>query len=135
MRHGLGMNDGRRRRPVENGVAALLMCGLVISCDGVALPDEPADYQGSIVEINPESGPPADLTIWVKETSNDECGVVYAIVSETEIVRSDANGDLDAQSAVDLEVGQHVRVWSGPVEDSCPQQSTANVVEILNGGS
>jgi hypothetical protein len=71
-------------------------------------------------------GPP---TIHVKEKPAEQCGIIFLVRSSTEIRRRTNSGVIPA-SYGDLVSGTKVRVWAGTILESCPAQSTADIVEI-----
>lgn len=68
--------------------------------------------------------------IHVKSDLAEECGVILSIDSDTAIFDSDRVVSLSSVADV-LEVGATVALWFGLVDDSCPQQTHAQVVQRL----
>lgn len=108
---------------------------LVIACDGITVPSDPASQEGIIVERDrPNSFSEDRPWIWVKDALDDECGVIYMISDETDLVLRGASGKRSRARIGDLEVGARVRVWTDLIRDSCPGQATAEAVEVREGG-
>ena len=85
---------------------------------------------GSVVarEIQISIGAPP--SIHVKENAADGCGIVFLVRSSTEIRRRTDSGASVPASYADLVSGKKVRVWARVVLESCPGQSSAEIVEI-----
>lgn len=95
------------------------------------VPGEPLATIGSIVARNittPTSG--NRPTLHIKTDSTDMCGVIYAVSSATVLRRWTIGGTYRA-NLVEFTVGSKVRVWSGPIAESCPGQATAYTLELL----
>ena len=71
-------------------------------------------------------GPPS---IHVKEVPTEECGVIFLVRPSTHIHEKGASL-LSRAEYSDLTVGTRVRVLAKIILDSCPGQSSAEVIEI-----
>ena len=112
-----------------------LMSLVLAGCgsDPVALPGEPAGMGGTIVARDrPVSFGRGEPTIHVKTDRSDECGTIFLISSETVIGRRVEAGRVEEASVTDLQVGRTVRVWAEYELRSCPAQSEAVAVELVN---
>lgn len=110
--------------------------GLMImaACNDITVPEDSPGTTGLIVERDrPTSFSMNRPTIWVKETEESECGVIFVITDATEIFRRDRLGRASSIDDGALPVGSRVRVWSDFVLRSCPGQATAEVVELVTG--
>ena len=101
------------------------------ACNSAYEPKGPG-IAGSIVARDGSTSIGGAPTIHVKTTPTEECGVVFLVRPRTSIFRRAADGRLSAASVADLTVGRQVTVWAEYVLDSCPGQSTAERVEILD---
>ncbi len=106
------------------------------ACGGSLTAPEVEPFQeGQIVEINPPSGDPKlGDRVLVKETPDEECGVVWFFTDETTLVKKDSDGSLREISFDNLEVGLRVRAWSFPGRVpplSCPPLAEALWFEVL----
>lgn len=113
-------------------VTALLILGALAGCNSATEPGSPPAITGAIVAHDltiPIGAPP---TIHVKETPTDECGVIFLVRSGTRVLRRGSDGRVTNATAADLTVGRTVKVWANVVLDSCPGQSTATAVEIID---
>lgn len=109
---------------------------LVMACHGITVPSDPASQEGIIVERDrPTSFSDDQPTIWVKDALEDECGVIYMISDETDLLLRSSIGRFSRARLGDLEVGVRVRVWTDLILTSCPGQATAEAVEIQEAGS
>lgn len=112
-------------------VACLFLVGTVVSCSSPSEPMARPALTGPIVARDlgiPIGGPP---TIHVKESASAECGVVFLVRESTRIRRRAANGRVGRATLSDLTVGRRVAVWANLILDSCPGQSSATVVELI----
>jgi hypothetical protein len=108
---------------------------LLLSSAGCQQPTEPSTpvMTGVIVARDMSisiGGPP---TIHVKESEDQECGVIFLVRSTTPILRRPSVGSTTPGTIADLTVGRHVKVWASYVLESCPGQSKATAVEIIDG--
>lgn len=112
----------------------LLASGCSTASGLPTLPDREATLAGSVVAVNIDTptsnGRP---TIHVKADSEDECGIVFALDADTDILRrGPATGALIRGHRQDLVAGTRVRVWArGAIADSCPGQAVAATVEVV----
>ena len=112
-----------------------LMSLLLAGCasEPVSLPTQPPDMTGTIVardrSVSFSQGEP---TIHVKTDPGDECGTIFVISSETLIARRTGGDRVQGGSVRDLQVGRTIRVWAEYELRSCPAQSEALVVELVN---
>lgn len=119
----------------------LLLCALALSalgCDdsvvAPALRDDEPTIAGTIVDLNAHTTiAPERLTIHVRESLKDECGIVFTVFPGTDIRRQREDGSLAPAGPDDLKIGVKVYVWSGVVLDSCPGQAGAEAIEIVPG--
>lgn len=101
---------------------------VAVGCGSTAEP-EGAWSTGSVVARDvriPIGDPPS---IHVKETPTDECGIIFLVRPSTSI-RQQGAGLASRVVYSDLVVGTQVRVRAQIILDSCPGQSTADVIEI-----
>src|SRR5687768_6539332 len=103
---------------------------LVAACKSASEPDGDWLISGSVVarEIRISIGDPP--SIHVKENAADECGIIFLVRSSTEIRRRTNSGADVPASYAELVLGKKVRVWARYVLESCPGQSSAEIVEI-----
>jgi hypothetical protein len=117
--------------PIMRLAACLFLIGTVASCNSPSEPTGPAALNGPIVARDlgiSIGGPP---TIHVKESASAECGVVFLVRESTRIRRRAASGRVSNASLSELTVGRRVAVWANVILDSCPGQSSATVVELI----
>jgi len=88
--------------------------------------------EGQIVGIGSAIPFGGERTIWVKAMPESPCGVVYTVDSGTDIRARQADGSIQSGVFDDLLMGQPVRVWSGPIAESCPGQADADAIEITS---
>jgi hypothetical protein len=102
-------------------------------CADVTIPETDPLQEGVIVERNRGSLSSSPLSnIWVKTSTEEECGVVYRIDSRTDVWTLGSDGRAKAESFRALQVDSRVRAWaSGLILDSCPSKTTARSVEVL----
>lgn len=117
-------------------LAVAVFAAFPLNCDsGVQAPDRSATLSGEIVEVSEEVSffeprPSTEVLIWVKESPDEECGVVFFVEDDTELVVGGGAGSLD-----DLQAGRRVRVWTSDhaIAASCPGQGVATTVEVEGG--
>ena len=110
--------------------ALLGISALVTACKSAAEPDGDWLISGPVVarEIRISIGDPP--SIHVKENSADECGIIFLVRPSTQIRRRTNSGAIVRASYAELVLGKNVRVWARYVLESCPGQSSAEIVEI-----
>lgn len=118
-------------------LCTLVLCALGCDSSSIAEPtmrDAKPFIVGPIVARDvPTSVSDDPPTIHVKETEDEECGVLFWIGSETEIGRATGAGTIEPADVEDLRPGLTVAVWpDGGTFDSCPGQAGADAVEILS---
>ena len=125
------VNEDTFLTPLMRLAACLLLAVAVAACHSALEPDTPPAFTGDIVarDVTISFGQPP--TIHVKESPDEECGVIFLVGPTTRILRRSPDGKVTRASVSDLTVGRRVGVWAGVVLTSCPGQSTAQVVEIL----
>ena len=112
---------------------ACLFSGVVglSACGGLTLPDRAPGIQGEIVGIGPGVPFGSAQAMWVKETPDEACGIVFR-TTDAEVVVRGGDGGLEPRATSDLTLGMSVRVWFDAVAESCPGQSDAEVIEIVS---
>ena len=87
---------------------------------------------GSIVEFQlTPSAPSQGALMLVKTSATDPCGIRFFVSGSATLLRQ-VGTSTEPASLHDLAVGQHVRVTlSGPILDSCPQQTSTNRVVLI----
>ena len=110
----------------------LVAAATLAACGSSSDPDIQSSRVGIIVarDVPISIGNPP--TIHVKDDPNEQCGVIYLITPETSIVRRATSGKIRLAKVSELTVGSHVDVRSGIVAQSCPGQSWAEVVQIID---
>ena len=104
---------------------------LLVGCGPRAVPGTPT-LVGVIVSVNGvRAGGQGAPRVHVKTTSEDPCGIIFSVDAGTEILTRDARDRLAEVPLDSLTRGRSVRVWSGPVAESCPGQSQAFTIELL----
>ncbi|HUP89866.1 MAG TPA: hypothetical protein VM100_10955 [Longimicrobiales bacterium] len=103
-------------------IAALSAC---TACASTLTPDE-TPYVGIIVSSN-------NMTVHVKPTSDQVCGTVFTIKSNTAISVRSSTGAVTRADAGILVVGAKVNAWAkdGVVFTSCPGQATAEAIQVV----
>ena len=120
------------RSRLMHRIACVTIIALVAGCRSVAEPHGTPAMTGPIVARDVSisiGGPP---TVHVKTTPSEECGVIFLVTSSTEIFRRSGSGDLVSVKASELTVGRRVSVWAELVLESCPGQSEAKAIEVLD---
>ena len=111
--------------------AMVVVLAAMAACQPAIEPSGTPSFTGAIVARDVRisiGGPP---TIHVKETSSEECGVIFLVTDSTPVFRRGANGRRVPVSVSELTVGRRVAVWTDVVMESCPGQAAANFVELL----
>jgi hypothetical protein len=109
--------------------AALIAAG---ACATPTFPDYDPAITGDIVARDvPISIARTDPTMHVKAHPEDECGIIFKLTRQTDVLQRDADGRLHRRDFDDLAIGRAVHVWTRLVRDSCPKQAHADAVEIL----
>lgn len=122
---------------MKRALFAVPLLILTAACGGsgvsVTLPDDQPAIDGDIIEIGRSIpiAPDDPNTIWVKETPDAPCGIVFVVDESTPIGQRRADGSASRRSFSDLAVSQRVRVWADAVAESCPAQARAEAIEIL----
>lgn len=109
---------------------------LALGCGSPTGPGLPADdptIEGVIVARDVPSSISGDRpTVHVKGSVDDECGIIFTVTEDTEILRRRNDGSLVEARLDDLVEDLRVRAWSsnGIVFESCPAQAAAEAIEI-----
>ncbi len=109
----------------------ILLGAVLAGCSSPFEPDFPPVLHGRIVARDASISGVQAPTIHVKSGDSDECGVIFAVREHTPVRRILRDGSVRDASLADLTVGREVKVWADVVLDSCPAQSSANAVEII----
>jgi len=101
--------------------------------EGITIPEADPLQDGFIVARNHQLDSEGPLSnIWVKTSTDEECGVVYRIDSDTEVWVRGGDGTANKLEVMSLQIGVRVRAWaSGAIFDTCPQRTTARSLEVL----
>lgn len=102
------------------------------ACNPTLEPEGPPAITGSIVARDVAISIGGAPTVHVKETPGSECGIVFLVRRDTPILRRTPDGGVSRASLSDLTVGRRVDVWAEVVMESCPGQSSATAIRILN---
>lgn len=108
----------------------MALAGAALSCTSPAAPGEPP-VTGVIVARDLSTSIGAAPSMHVKDAVDDECGVIYLARPSTQVFRRTTDGRTVDASPSELTVGRHVGVWADVVLESCPGQSVAKAVVIL----
>lgn len=120
-----GMTGTRR-------IIAISLAVLAAACGSLTFPDRDPVIQGEIVGVGLDIPFGGENTIWVKETPESPCGIVFAVTESTDIGERQPDGSIEEGPFSDLTVGRTVRVWaSGAIAESCPAQGRASDIELL----
>ena len=114
-------------------IAASLLVAVTLGACGS--PSEPANESatvGIIVARDRSTSIGNPPTIHVKDTPSEECGVIYLVTPDTRIIRRSPSRRIRPASVAELTVGVRVDVRSSGVLLSCPGQSWADVIQILD---
>lgn len=96
-----------------------------------SVPTADPTYSGRIVEVTPASeyegsAPDVVAVVWVRESSDPECGIRFTLQSDVEVFEGSEPASLEA-----LRPGRTADVWfDSPVLTSCPAQAGADVVRV-----
>lgn len=111
--------------------ATALLAVLALACGSITFPERDPTIRGDIVGTGPDIPFGSGNTIWVKETPESPCGIVFTVTASTDIGEQQPDGSIAERSFSDLTVERTVRVWSGAVAESCPAQARANAIELV----
>ncbi len=119
--------------PRDLRAALVWVAVLAVGCSSLTFPDQDPTIQGDIVGVGSEIPFGGDHSIWVKETPDAPCGIVFGITGSTEIGERQPDGSIAERSFEDLTIDRTVRVWAagGTVAESCPGQARASVIELI----
>ena len=111
------------------GIFLVSLSLLGTGCRSSSAPDGDWLISGFVVNrgIQISIGDPP--SIHVKEEVSEQCGIIFLVRPSTEIRRRTNSGTAPA-SYGNLVPGTKVRVWARVVLESCPGQSSAEIVEI-----
>ena len=102
------------------------------ACQSASGPGGPPAASGVIVGRDQSisiGGPP---TVHVKETVNEECGIIFTIRDPVLVQKRTASGALTPASISELTIGRQVAVWArGGIAESCPAQAGALAIQII----
>jgi hypothetical protein len=110
---------------------ATLIFAVAACSDTLMFPDRQETIMGDVVGIEDQNPFDSPRALWVKEQPDSPCGIVFRVTDETEIGERQPDGTIAERRYEDIGLGYTIRVWSGAVAESCPGQSTANVIEII----
>ncbi|MDX1579405.1 MAG: hypothetical protein R3266_13040, partial [Gemmatimonadota bacterium] len=122
---------GTMRRTAGPMTLLAILCAGAGCASSLTFPDREPTIRGDVVGI--EAGFPFDgpRTIWVKETPDAACGIVFRVDDDTEIGERTPRGDIAERRFENIGLGYTLNVWSGAVAESCPGQAVADVIEII----
>jgi hypothetical protein len=113
-------------------IITISLAVLAAACNSLTFPDGDPAIQGEIVGVGPDTPFNGQNTIWVKETPESPCGIVFTVTESTNIGAELPDGSISEHSFADLAVGLVVRVWaSGGIAESCPGQGRADAIELI----
>lgn len=116
-------------------VGAVVLTSALLACAEVDFPQRNPTMEGVIVGIGRETSfDKSGKTIWVKETPDAQCGIIFSVGGNT-FIGERTPGITITRSFEDLAVGQGVRVWipfNNFVASSCPGQGGADAIEIVS---
>jgi hypothetical protein len=110
----------------------LLAAATLAACGSPSEPGGQSSAVGIIVARDRSTSIGNPPTIHVKDGPDDECGVIYVVTPTTRIMRRTLSGRIQPAFVSELTVGRHVDVKSNGVFLSCPGQSWAEAVEIVD---
>ena len=124
---------GRGVSARDRRAALMWVAALAVACSSLTFPDRDPTIQGDIVGVGSEIPFGGDHSIWVKETPDAPCGIVFGVTESTEIGERQPDGSIAERSFDDLSIDRTVRVWAagGAVAESCPGQARAGVIELI----
>lgn len=110
----------------------ILLLLTIPACSSPNMPEDQPTMVGPIVARDLQFGAMQGTRNIHVRPAADECGIVFAIDGRTTIgIRTD-DARLHEGTLDDLTVGRTVRAWArGPLLKSCPGQTTAAAVELL----
>lgn len=121
--------SAHRRRP---GSLLFLTLAFTVGCSSLTFPERDPTIEGDIVGVGSEIPFGSDRSIWVKDTPDAPCGIVFSVTESSDIGERRPDGSIAERSFDDLAVGRTVRVWAaGGVAESCPGQARAGTIELL----
>jgi hypothetical protein len=114
------------------GLLALVPVTLVLTACGESgeaaqRPARPADVRGIVTKVDREHDRRSALVI----DRGEACELVIYLEGDTELLRASDSGELEARID-DLAVGQTVDVWAGAIAESCPEQTQAEAILIVD---
>ncbi len=114
------------------GLLALVPVTLVLtacgeSSEAAQLPARPADVRGIVTKVDRQHDRRPALVI----DRGEACELVVYVVGDTELLRGADGGELEARID-DFAVGQTVEVWAGAIAESCPEQTHADAILIVD---
>ncbi len=113
-------------------IITISLAMLAPACNSLTFPDSNPVIQGAIVGVGADIPFGGENTIWVKETPQSPCGIVFTVTESTNIGSELPDGSITEHSFADLAVGLVVRVWaSGGIAESCPGQGRADAIELI----
>lgn len=104
---------------------------LFLACGSLAFPDAEPAIEGEVVGAGPDIPFGGEGRFWVKEAPDAPCGIVFGVTGSTTIGERQPDGSISELSPDDVTVGRTVRVWAGPIAESCPGQGEAEAVELI----
>jgi hypothetical protein len=112
--------------------AGVIAIAFASACQSASGPSGPPAISGVIVGRDQSisiGGPP---TVHVKETVNEECGIIFTIRDPVLVQRRSPGGALTPASISELTIGREVAVWArGGIAESCPAQAGALAIQII----
>jgi hypothetical protein len=105
---------------------------LTAACAQPRLPDREPGLEGTVLRRDTAYNLPIQRPTMFVRGEDDPCGIIFVVDEDTEVLRR-RDGKLVKGSEGDALVGTRVRVWYSGVAESCPGQSHAEVVEVLDG--
>lgn len=92
-------------------------------------PSRPADVRGTVTKVeSPQDGRPAILI-----DQGGACALVVYL-DDAKVLRQGRDGEVEA-SVDDFAVGQTVDAWVGAIAESCPEQTQAERIVIVEPAS
>ena len=109
----------------------VLAVTILAACQSSVGPTGPATTTGTIVARDVPISIGTPPTLHVRTAESDECGTVFLLTEDTRIFRT-VDGDRTEASVSELTVGRRVSVWAEFLLKSCPGQSSATAIEIID---